>query len=895
MIRRLLFSIIKRETLISTRNFILSVQNSLKTTMDSLLLQNRASESSPDDQNQVLTIDPPIFNPLEPSVPISYPIKTLKELSSRVYYKSFHYPFNKSSVPLVTKMKKLPNRKRILVCHDMAGGYIDDKWVQGGENSEAYSNWHWYLMDIFVYFSHNLVTIPPPCWVNTAHTHGVKVLGTFIAEWDEGKLVCNELLVTKESARMYAERLSELAVALGFDGWLINIEVKLDVKQIPNMKEFVNHLTKTMHSSMPGSLVIWYDSVTIDGDLYWQDQLNEKNKPFFDLCDGIFVNYTWQEDYPKLSAEVAGERKYDVYMGIDIFGRNTFGGGQWTTYIALDVLKKDDVSAAIFAPGWAYETKEPPNFQTAENLWWGLVEKSWGVLQRYPTSLPFYSNFDQGHGYHFSVDGKQVSKDPWCNISCQTFQPVLESSEEFLLNPIQVTVDFKEASYNGGGSILAKGTLEGTSHFKARLFKAKLPMSDLPIHVTYSVRSHGNSKVGVSLVFSHNTNETKSVLLASPGDDLITFNQFASKFDKVIMPVAVTNLEADAQVGLGWVIQESSMEMNGYTLREIFMVCYRTKHKSRELNLEQDGKSKDTQLISASSEYSASLGHITIRTSEQKLTFPKSTSWVTKGKFVSWSKSRSEDSKSLNFRLSWKLTDEHGFQLSKYNIYVSEITKKIVGGKMQEVEGKREFLGVAAVQAYYVSSLSVSAGVSSLKFVIQAWGVDGSFQEFNSCPAFLLNVEGVPGINDKTNEPCIALLSGSGRCSKQNSSASVQSWSFKVKSFASTTVFKTQKWGGECWIWRTILKVIMVMKRLMSGGFDNDRGYSSLKLVHEKENWIREVFPIDMAEKIVHINSSANAVAGRLMWWPLERGATSYSSIESGKNEMTMENPREIP
>ncbi|MCL7046274.1 hypothetical protein MKW94_021153, partial [Papaver nudicaule] len=305
----------------------------------------------------------------------------------------------------------------------MVGGYIDDKWCQGDVNSEAYSNWHWYLMDIFVYFSHNLVTIPPPCWVNTAHTHGVQVLGTFIAEWDEGKLVCNELLATKESAQMYAERLSKLAVALGFDGWLINIEVKLDVKQIPNMKEFVNHLIKTMHSSMPGSLVIWYDSVTIDGDLLWQDQLNEKNKPFFDLY------------YPKLSAKVAGERKYDVYMGIDVFGRNTFGGGQWTTYIALDVLKKDDVSAAIFAPGW----------------------KSWGVLQRYPKSLPFYSNFDQGHGYHFSVDGRQVSKNPWCNISCQTFQPVLEISEESLLNPMQVTVDFKEASYNGGGSILWKG------------------------------------------------------------------------------------------------------------------------------------------------------------------------------------------------------------------------------------------------------------------------------------------------------------------------------------------------------------------------------------------------------------------------------------------------------
>jgi len=37
-----------------------------------------------------------------------------------------------------------------------------------------------------------------------------------------------------------------------------------------------------------------------------------------------------QENYPKHSAEVAGDRKFDVYMGIDVFGRNTYGGGQWT-------------------------------------------------------------------------------------------------------------------------------------------------------------------------------------------------------------------------------------------------------------------------------------------------------------------------------------------------------------------------------------------------------------------------------------------------------------------------------------------------------------------------------------------------------------------------------------
>ena len=50
----------------------------------------------------------------------------------------------------------------------------------------------------------------------------LKVLGTFITEWDEGKATCKELLATKESAQMYAERLAELAAALGFDGWLVS-------------------------------------------------------------------------------------------------------------------------------------------------------------------------------------------------------------------------------------------------------------------------------------------------------------------------------------------------------------------------------------------------------------------------------------------------------------------------------------------------------------------------------------------------------------------------------------------------------------------------------------------------------------------------------------------------
>lgn len=58
--------------------------------------------------------------------------------------------------------------------------------VQGSLDRELYTLRHWELVDIFVYFSHHRITIPPPCWTNAAHRNGVKVLGTFITEWDDG-------------------------------------------------------------------------------------------------------------------------------------------------------------------------------------------------------------------------------------------------------------------------------------------------------------------------------------------------------------------------------------------------------------------------------------------------------------------------------------------------------------------------------------------------------------------------------------------------------------------------------------------------------------------------------------------------------------------------------------
>lgn len=51
------------------------------------------------------------------------------------------------------------------------------RFIQGSAAQSPYSFYHWQYIDIFVYFSHHMVTIPPVGWTNAAHRHGVCVLG----------------------------------------------------------------------------------------------------------------------------------------------------------------------------------------------------------------------------------------------------------------------------------------------------------------------------------------------------------------------------------------------------------------------------------------------------------------------------------------------------------------------------------------------------------------------------------------------------------------------------------------------------------------------------------------------------------------------------------------------
>jgi len=61
-------------------------------------------------------------------------------------------------------------------------------------------------------------------------------------------------------------------------------------------------------------------------------------RPFFDSCDGIYLNYNWNDEKLELSRRIAGSRKFDVYVGVDVFGRGCFGGGGVNTWQVVIVL-----------------------------------------------------------------------------------------------------------------------------------------------------------------------------------------------------------------------------------------------------------------------------------------------------------------------------------------------------------------------------------------------------------------------------------------------------------------------------------------------------------------------------------------------------------------------------
>ncbi|CAK1595706.1 unnamed protein product [Parnassius mnemosyne] len=344
-----------------------------------------------------------------------------------------HYK-SETEVKLIKRheIKKLP---KTLVCHDLANGYHDDSIIDGTNNHEAYTFYNWGGIDIFCYFSHHLVTIPPLGWINVGHAHGVKVIGTLITEWSEGAAFWENILESDIEIQNFASALVAIAKTLKFDGWLLNVENK--ITKPSKLIEFVRLLHSVLHQELVDPVLIWYDSVTVDGHLNWQNGLNNKNRAFFEACDGIFTNYSWSVSDVEASAAAAGDRLTDVYVGIDVWGRNFYGGGQFNTQEAVKVAHNYGCSLAIFAPAWTHEALSDDScdvnvvadevcatydqFLLRDRALWGSL---WPFLNtKLPCMLPFSTSFCRGQGQKRRLYGEVVCPGPWYNLRHMQYQP----------------------------------------------------------------------------------------------------------------------------------------------------------------------------------------------------------------------------------------------------------------------------------------------------------------------------------------------------------------------------------------------------------------------------------------------------------------------------------------
>lgn len=259
--------------------------------------------------------------------------------------------------------------------------------------------------------------------------------------------MCGRFFADRQSAEAAADQLVGLCEHLGFEGWLINIENELTPEEVQVALHFMGYLRAQLKRRMPHALLIWYDAVTVEGQLTWQNSVTPLNAPFLDLADGIMVNYGWNAETPQTAAAAVLDKQIDstpsgnsnaatppeqvhsvhsVFMGVDVFGRGTFGGGGMDCDVAIRAAMASGLSVALFAPGWVFETHDRAGFEQLQEQFWSKIEAALPASRPIVTHLPFCTAFNPGCGrWCAQADGTACAEAPWYCLSSQQPEPHL--------------------------------------------------------------------------------------------------------------------------------------------------------------------------------------------------------------------------------------------------------------------------------------------------------------------------------------------------------------------------------------------------------------------------------------------------------------------------------------
>ncbi|NWR25739.1 ENASE acetylglucosaminidase, partial [Emberiza fucata] len=460
--------------------------------------------------------------------PISFFLTGLEELLA--WQPNSNDEFNVSAVPLAKRQPPLHSgRPRTLVCHDMRGGYLEDRFIQGSATRNPYVFYHWRYIDIFVYFSHHTVTIPPVVWTNAAHRNSVPVLGTFITEWTDGEKLCEAFLAGGEEA--YGAHGSGQAQP----AWLL-----------------VRPRVTTASATVP--LV---------------------PRMFFDACDGLFTNYNWKEEQLERSQRLAGPRLNDVYVGVDVFARGDVIGGGFDTNKSLRLIRQFGLSAAIFAPGWVYEHLGKENFLQNENRFWG------SLAEYLPThsicTLPLTTSFSLGMGTSTFLDGKDEDSGPWYDLSAQDIQPLYPEQQGTLSTSCCL-----QDAWCGGSSLQLQGTIPPSEERVAvRLFSLQMPAPP-KLFVTLLYKLEGPQPDDFTVALEVTTWDSGICFEGNPTSLPEPNGRYHPRFLPAPPPGLAKLLAACHRGSHGWTSRCYELELQDCSLRDLSLIVSRQQPSLQE-------------------------------------------------------------------------------------------------------------------------------------------------------------------------------------------------------------------------------------------------------------------------------------------------------------------------
>lgn len=396
----------------------------------------------------------------------------------------------------------------------------------------------WQYIDILVWWggsaSEGIIVPPSAPAIDVAHMNGVKILGTIFfppsAYGGTGEWI-DQMLTMENGEYIYAKKLYEIAVAYGFDGWMINEETYHGGN--PGWSGFIKEFEDCKKADGNDHMIIgWYDNsmnvssrqgLLQNGIYYMQEYASSKH-----INENLqrWLGFGWDEEdfvqrnYMGCQQDIASDEFSKI------FSKNKHNASVFI-FKPEETTWKKFVGNLIGKPSASGETAYSAMKSSfkAESTYWvqnanpsstdgwnaqvcalstAMSERS--VIQ----STPFITSFSAGLGKHRFVNGEKRNTQDWYHRGMQDILPTWRWWTEAGCN---LSFDYNwDDAYNNGTSIGVEGSLTANRDNLIRLFKTNMIIkSGDKVQLVYKTSVSGS--IEVKLGTSNNTSDLETFKL----------------------------------------------------------------------------------------------------------------------------------------------------------------------------------------------------------------------------------------------------------------------------------------------------------------------------------------------------------------------------------------------